>query len=271
VSFTPASPVQLPASRPLNVTVNIRTSPTIKTGNYTINVQGVSGQFSQTANFTLRVVQYRVIMVNSAFLPTKLNVTAGSTVYWQNLDGPIAGCAGKVEGTGAHSVVFTTLPGVNSSAVYQFGIYKYTFTTPGNYFYYSSLNSDHVMNGTINVAPAAGAPAGIMKVIMPAFSHFKEGIRAAAAAIPIKTAANNPAGTAESAPKVGTDSPPITGQVVPNAHSPTPSAPAFEAGQIAFLSLVAIGASLAILALDTRRLTTPVVTSFTRLRPSDSS
>jgi plastocyanin len=35
--------------------------------------------------------------------------------------------------------------------MHQFDVFSYTFTEPGSYFYYSSLDSDHLMNGTITV------------------------------------------------------------------------------------------------------------------------
>jgi plastocyanin len=266
VSFTPASPVQLPASKPLNVTVNVRASTSLKVGNYTINVSGVSGPYSQTANFTLRVVQYRVIMVGSAFMPGKLNVTQGSTVYWQNLDGPVAGCAGKVEGTGAHSVVFTTIPGANSTSISQFGFYQYTFNTPGNYFYYSSLNSDHIMNGTIVVTLAGGGPGG-MAVIMPAFSHFKQISNTAATSAPTMTTVNRPNGTAERTGPIAAGNPALDGPVLLNANSPTVSILALEAGHMVSLSFIALGLALATIALGKKGLTTTVAGFITRLLP----
>ncbi len=172
VSYLPSSPVTLQASANLNVTLDIVASATAATGNDTITIQGVSGTNTQSATFTLRVVQYRVVMFQSTFIPAKLNVTAGSTVYWQNLDGAAGGCGSS--GAGPHNVVFTTLSGANSSTIKQFGIYSYTFTTPGSYFYYSSLDPDHVMNGTITVTAASGGGMGMVSR-MPSFSYFKGG------------------------------------------------------------------------------------------------
>jgi plastocyanin len=268
-SFTPSSPVQLPAAKPLNVTVNLRASNTMKVGNYSISVKGVSGQYSQTANFTLRAVQYRVIMVNSAFLPAKLNVTQGDTVYWQNLDGPVAGCAGKVEGTGAHSVVFTTIPGANSSSIPQFGIYKYTFTTTGSFFYYSSLNTDHVMNATVVVAQAGGGPMG-MTTVMPAFSHFKDGGNAAPTAAPTKTLTNNPTVRTESTPQISGGGTARSYSAVPGAHPPSLSILAFGAGPTAFIGFTSFGLALAILLLGARRLAMTFANFFARALPSNS-
>jgi plastocyanin len=173
ITFSPTSPLTLSGSSTgQNVTMIVTASSTASIGNHTIGINATSGSVSQSATFNLRVVQYRVVMVHNAFVPAVLNVTAGSTVYWQNLDGPAGGC-GASGGSGKHSVVFTTLP-VNSSSVSQFAFFSYTFTTPGSYFYYSSFDTDHVMNGTINVLAAAGG-AGGMAPRLPSFSHFKGG------------------------------------------------------------------------------------------------
>jgi plastocyanin len=144
VTFSPSNPVLVPPNRGVNVTVIVTAGPTASVGNDTITVTGAAGSETQTASFTVSVVKYRVVIFNSAFDPRVLNVTAGSTVYWQNLDPP---------GSGLHSVVFTTLP-VNSTGIQQYGVFSYTFTTPGSYFYYSSTDPDHAVNGTINVLPA---------------------------------------------------------------------------------------------------------------------
>lgn len=174
VTFLPASPVMVPAVASLNVTLFETASSTATLGNGTVTIKGVAGPNSQTTSFTLRVVQYRVVMIHNTFSPVVLNVTEGSTVYWQNLDGPAAGCGGQPTGGGQHNVVFTTLQGANSPTVNQFGIYSYTFTTPGSYFYYSSIDTDKSMNGTINVLTTAGGlPATPSR--LPDFSYFKTG------------------------------------------------------------------------------------------------
>jgi plastocyanin len=188
VTFSPVSPVQLMGSTAgLNVTLIITASSTAALGNDTIKILGSAGSISQSSTFTLTVVQYRVVMAHSTFIPAVLNVTAGSTVYWQNTDGPAGGCGGGT-GTGLHNVVFTTIPGANSSTIQQFGIFSYTFNTPGSYFYYSSLNSDHSMNGTINVLAPNGAGIGDVSAI-PVFSTFKGGDPTLITAPPVAVAA----------------------------------------------------------------------------------
>lgn len=172
IYFSPSNPVMVPATAGINVTMIVSASKAVVPGNYTIIVNGTAGQYSQSSSFNLRVVQYRVVMVRSTFSPDTLNVTVGSTVYWQNVDGP-SGTCGSTGGSGLHSVVFTTLP-VNSSTVKQYGVFSYTFNTPGSYFYYSSLDSGQTMNGTINVVSSGGGGMG-MKAMMPSFSYFKGG------------------------------------------------------------------------------------------------
>ncbi len=188
VTFIPKSPVALsPSQASLNVTLFIQASANAAVGNGTITVHGVAGPYSQSSSFTLKVVQYRIVMLHNTFIPSKLNVTVGSTIYWQNLDGPAGGCGAPSTGSGLHSVVFTTIPGANSSGISQFGIYSYTFNTAGSYFYYSSLDSDHAMNGTINVVATGGGGMGMVSR-MPSFSSFRGGGGAAPAATPIPTA-----------------------------------------------------------------------------------
>lgn len=184
--FSPSSPVKVPASGVLNVTVIMSASSKAAVGNDTITLTGVAGSNTQSTSFTLRVVEYKVTMVSDSFTPPVLNVTVGSTVYWQEIDSnSAASSCGAATAFGLHNIVFTTLP-VNTSAIPQFQMFGYTFTTPGSYFYYSSLNTDHTMNGTINVLSANGALP--MESRMPVFSHFKGG----SIAVPAKTATKTP-------------------------------------------------------------------------------
>lgn len=177
VTFEPASPVALTAASTIvNVTVMISTNKTAALGNGTVTISGHSRTSSQSASFPLKVVQYRVSIYKNAFNPGVLNVTAGSTVYWQNLDGPDIYCGRTFGANGLHSVVFTTVPGANSSVMQQFEVYNYTFTSPGSYFYYSSADPSSSVNGTINVLSASGAVGDFSP--MPTFSYFHPGSQA---------------------------------------------------------------------------------------------
>lgn len=145
VTFSPSNPVLVPPDRGVNVTVVVSAGPNAAVGNDTVTVTGAAGSINQTATFNVKVVKYRVVIFNGAFDPRVLNVTAGSTVYWQNLDGPGAG--GPT--SGLHSVLFTTLP-VKSNPLQQYAVFASAFPTPGTYFYYSSVDG-RSMNGTIDV------------------------------------------------------------------------------------------------------------------------
>ncbi len=260
VLFSPSSPVNLPADKNVNVTLNIIAGASVAPANDTISVQGVSGANTQTASFTLRIVQYRVVMVRSTFLPAKMNVTAGSTVYWQNIDGPAGGCGGASSGTGYHNVVFTTIPGANSSTIKQFGIYSYTFTTPGSYFYYSSLDADHSMNGTINVIAASGAGMGGAAKI-PAFSYFKGASTAATTSTAAKPASSS---TATSPAMAGGLA--LAGLLALSAGSSTSSGLGLAAGLMVLISFAILGAVFVMSARSKRNTTVLSVAS-----PSGSS
>jgi len=256
VQYTPSSPVQLTGSKPLNVTLVVEASSTAAIGNDTITVKGVSGTNSQSATFNLRVVQYRVVMEQDAFLPPTLNVTVGGTVYWQNLDGPAAGCAGGGEatGNGEHNIIFTTLPGANSTAISQFDVYSYTFTTPGSYYYYSSLNTEGPMNGTINVLAANGAGMGDVAA-MPVFSNLKGGGPTMPSAVPITSLRTEPVGAIDEPSPVVADGPASSGSFVLNAHIPSLSSLVSDAGAVGLLGLIVSCAAMAMVALGKRSLT----------------
>jgi len=237
VGFVPSNMAQLqPSVINSNVTLDLTASSSAAVGNDTITINGASGTDSQSVSFTLRVVQDRVVIVHNIFTPAKLNVTVGSTVYWQNLDGPLASGCGESTGSGVHSVVFTTIPGANSSTITQFGVYSYTFTTPGSYFYYSSLDSDHSVNGTINVLGAGGTGIGSVS-ILPTFSQFKGGVPATIQPVPI------PGGT-QALPRASAlqDGP-------ASLRLYSPSAPI----QAIAFGLAALGAALATAAIGKRR------------------
>jgi plastocyanin len=265
VNFSPST-VQLQGSANSNVTLTVSASKSSTPGNFTIRIQGVSGAYTQTASVTVRVVQNLVFMIQSAFSPVNMNVTVGSAVFWQNLDGPAGGCAPST-GSGVHNVVFTTLLGVNSSTMNQFDVYSYTFTTAGSYFYYSSLDTDHLMNGTITVMGADGAAKGIISTI-PAFSYFKGGSTTTTSAT---TTATKPISKVAGMSPVVAGGLALTGLVVLNAHPPTFSVLAFEAGPMVLLSLGVFGLALVMLTLGKRRLTTLGMAVITWLLPSSSS
>lgn len=255
LQYTPSSPVQLPGGKPLNVTLVVEASSTAALGNDSVTVKGVSGTNSQSATFMLKVVQYRVVMEQDQFLPPTLNVTVGGTVYWQNLDGPAAGCAGGGEstGNGEHNIIFTTLSGANSSAISQFAIYSYTFTTPGSYFYYSTLNTEGPMNGTINVVAAAGGIGNV--AAMPAFSNLNGGGPTVPAAVPITGLGSEPFGALDEPSPVVAGGSAASSAFVLGAHAPSISSLVSDAGAVGLLGLVVSCAAVVMVAFGKRSLT----------------
>ena len=270
LTFSPSSPVQLPATKAVNVTMILTASASTAPGNYTITINGVSGTNSQTISFTLRVVQYRVVMIRNTFAPSGLNVPVGSTVFWQNLDGPAGGC-GAAPGVGVHSVVFTTLPGVNSSTIKQFGIYSYTFTTPGTYFYYSSLDTDHIMNGTINVTGGGAGGAGMVSR-MPDFSYFKGGTPAVVtpSSAANATSATKPIGATATNSPVAAGSLALAGLLILGAVSSTLSGLGAKVGITVLASLVGLALALPLSTGGKRRMTPLGFAIISRVRASDS-
>jgi predicted lipoprotein with Yx(FWY)xxD motif/plastocyanin len=170
VTFSPSSPVTVPGSNALNVTLIVSASSTAAVGNDTVTISGAAGSNTQSISLKVQVVQYRVTIINDQFTPSVLNVTAGSTVYWEDEDGTTASACAPTP-FGPHNVVFTTIP-VNSSTLEQYSYFSYTFNTPGSYFYYSSINTDHSVNGTINVLSSSG---GLGMTTVPPLSHFPGG------------------------------------------------------------------------------------------------
>jgi plastocyanin len=264
VTFSPTSPVALSGEKAVNVTLIITASSSLAPGNYTIGLKGVSGANSQSASFSVHVVQYRVVMTQDTFFPGVLNVTVGSTVYWQNFDGPAGGC-GASTGTGQHNVVFTTLQGANSSTLNQFQIYKYTFTTAGSYFYYSSLDTGELMNGTINVMTAAGGMGNM--AAMPVFSNLQGSGPTVPAAVPITSTGSEPFGALDESSPVVAGGSASSGTFVLSAHTPSLSSLVSDAGAVGLLGLIVSCAAMVMVALGKRSLTAISLGSQMRASP----
>ncbi|HEV2390657.1 MAG TPA: hypothetical protein VGS04_08040 [Nitrososphaerales archaeon] len=249
ISFTPASPVMLSPNKPTNVTIDLLAASSAAIGTDAITVKGVSGANSQTASFNLKVVQYLVAAAGNAFSPKVMNVTAGSTVYWQNYDGASAQCGpGPAGNGGQHNIVFTTLTGANSPTLNQFDIYHLTFNTTGSYFYYSGIDTDHLMNGTINVLATGGAGGMGMASRLPTFSLFKDG--SSALEVPpggiAATAAGVSAGGETALAPTAARGLGFGDLVFPNVHSSPLSGLGLGAAISLLLSLATLGAALAV-------------------------
>ncbi|HWF84238.1 MAG TPA: cupredoxin domain-containing protein [Vicinamibacterales bacterium] len=75
-------------------------------------------------------------IVNGAFNPNSITISAGSTVTWMNND------------TATHSVVADS-GAFNSGAIAPGGSYSYAFPSAGTFSYHDSANAN--MKGVVNV------------------------------------------------------------------------------------------------------------------------
>ena len=82
----------------------------------------------------------QVRIINMAFSPATLTVTAGTTVTWVNRDADAHSVESRDKG-------FTSSPLLNTGDKYS-----YTFTTPGTYAYYCAVHAS--MTGKIVVIEA---------------------------------------------------------------------------------------------------------------------
>ena len=93
------------------------------------------------------VIPSRVRMSNGAFRPTKLTVNVGTTVTWVNNDSVDGDQYSVTSGIGGQpNGMF------DSGLIQPAGEFRFTFTTPGNYAYYSTTNPTG-MTGEIIVNP----------------------------------------------------------------------------------------------------------------------
>ncbi len=114
----------------VDLQLNLAASPTIAPGDYTITIDGSSGNYTAKVAFTVQVVQYLVVAYGNEFSPANLTVTAGSTVWWLDYGG-IPGPENFAD------VTFETInvmsPQLNGNS---FDSFSYTFNTAGSYPYY---------------------------------------------------------------------------------------------------------------------------------------
>ncbi len=116
------------------VSMNIKVAQTVAPGDYMITVNGKSGASTNTITFTVKVVQYLILMQSNTFVNGNLTVKAGSTVYWINLDAPAGG------DPEVHNVVFTSGAVAQSPTMIQFATYSYMFASAGTYKYYCTYH-----------------------------------------------------------------------------------------------------------------------------------
>jgi plastocyanin len=134
----------IPALATFNVPIVIHASPSIAPGTYQVSVKETEGSAVKSQSFTVKVVAALVVMEHLAFVPEYLNVTAGTTVYWMNLDSEIGCCD-----PGFHDVDFSAL-GVESPVLARLGSYSYTFQNSGDFYYICSIHT--FMTGEVRVS-----------------------------------------------------------------------------------------------------------------------
>ncbi len=155
------SPLTVTASGPAGVTIQVgagQVQPGMEAGSYTLsfvvggsvapgsyafNVSASSGGQTNSQKFSLEVVKYLVVTVGASYLPDKISVPVGSTVYWMRLNGAIS-----QYDSGSHNVVFNSLS-VTSPTLAQYDSWSYKFTQAGNFTYYCSFHT--YMTGTVSV------------------------------------------------------------------------------------------------------------------------
>ena len=140
-SFKPAV-VNLPTQLTTQVTMTLKAANgTNSITNSTMNVQAAAGSSVYKSQFPIMSVEALVFIQGNAFSPSSLTVTAGTKVYWINLDA-VGGEAGGTSGQ-PHDV--TALDKSFSSGngdLQQYDIFGYTFTSAG------TVNYDSQAQGT---------------------------------------------------------------------------------------------------------------------------
>jgi plastocyanin len=133
-SFKPSS-VNFPAQLSSSVTMTLSAASGAAVVNSTVSVQATAGSSVFSQPFTLMSVQALVLIQGNAFVPNSLTVTAGTKVYWLDLDAT----GGEVGVNGGHDV--TALDNSFSSGngdLTQYSIYGHAFTTAGTVKYESA-------------------------------------------------------------------------------------------------------------------------------------
>jgi plastocyanin len=137
-TFQPSS-VVFPAGLSSSVTMTLTAAKGATVVNSTVNVLATAGSSVFSQSFPIMSVQALVLIQGNAFLPNSLTVTAGTKVYWLDLDVATSGEVGVNHG---HDV--TALDGSFSSGtgnLVQYSIYAHTFTTAGTVQYKSAADS----------------------------------------------------------------------------------------------------------------------------------
>jgi plastocyanin len=139
-----ADPAQIqPGSDSNQVAISFKVPVSVAEGIYQFNVTVSSSGQTYSQKFNFQVVKYLVVMVGTSYLPAKLTVPVGSTVYWVRLNGAI-----DQYDNGNHNVVFNG--GASSPTLAQYQAWSYTFSQAGTFTYYCTFHP--AMTGSLTVA-----------------------------------------------------------------------------------------------------------------------
>ena len=138
----------------------------IKNATVTGNMSMPSMNVTTTATSTIPTVGATasnntiVVMLNSAYLPAQLTITAGTTVTWINKDSightVTEGDPNSPKQPALRAFDSSGEAGSGKAALLEPGqSWSYTFTTPGTYNYYCIVHP--YMTGQITVLPASGS------------------------------------------------------------------------------------------------------------------
>jgi len=145
-TFKPSS-VLFPSGLSSSVTMTLTAAKGAAVANSTVNVQATAGSSVFPQAFPLMSVQALVLIQGNAFVPSSLTVTAGTKVYWLNLDPS----SSPDLGPDMHDV--TALDHSFSSGTGDLGQYDtfaHTFATAGTVQYVSAQQGSS-MAGQVTV------------------------------------------------------------------------------------------------------------------------
>lgn len=135
----------IPSQGTIKIVVSITAADSLAVGNHSVIVRETQGTAIRNETFEVQVVPALVVMKNAAYSPRELTVSAGTEVYWINLDSTLGCCD-----PGYHDVAMLgTGMNVTSPILQRLGVWKYTFETPGDVYYYCTIHP--WMTGSVTV------------------------------------------------------------------------------------------------------------------------
>ncbi len=144
-TFQPGS-VVFPAGLSNSVTMTLHAATGAAVVNSTVNVKATAGSSVFSQPFPIMSVQALVLIQGSTFVPNSLTVTAGTKVYWLNLDPSSSPDLGPdMHDVTAVDHSFSS----GAGALGQYAIYGHTFTAAGTVPYESTSPSQ--FNGQVVV------------------------------------------------------------------------------------------------------------------------